>query len=147
MNAESKITIAVSLFALAFGATSLGFSVYSWNVMNNYPPSVEIRDTSALLVNENCSPVHQTTKDCTLSGDFSLSLGITSPHAGKYNVSIVSFSPTSAFMYSLNNVSFLGKNLTLIDFVVGNGGYQIKVKNETSGHFIYYEYIGGQPPG
>jgi hypothetical protein len=128
-------------------AVSLGFSVYSWNVTNNYPPSVEIRGASPLLLNENCSPVLETKKDCTLSGGFSLSLGITSPHAGIYNVSIVSFSPSVTSMFSLHDVSFLGKNLTLVGFFVGNGSYLIKVRNETSGHFIYYVNIGGAPPG
>ena len=114
--------------------------------MSNYPPYVEIRNASPLLLNEKCSPVLGTTKECALSGDFSLSLGITSPHAGIYNVSIVSFSPSITSMFSLRDVSFLGKNLTLVDFVVGNGSYLIKVRNETSGHFIYFVNIGGAPP-
>lgn len=139
--------LAISVISLFISLASLGFGAYTWSIANNYRPSVEIRDTTPLFLNENCYSVSSATKNCALSGDFSVSLGVTSPHPGTYNFSIVSFSPTNSFMYSLSNATLLGKNLTLIDFYVGNGSYQIKVKNETSGHFIYYVGIGGQPPG
>lgn len=139
--------IVISLVSLLVSGAAFAFSVYSWNISNNYQPSVEIRGTSPLLLHENCSPLDNATKSCVVSGEFSVSFGITSPNPGTYNVSIVSFSPTTAFMFSLNNATFLGKNLTLVNFYVGNGGYEIKEKNQTSGHFIYYVGIGGEPPG
>jgi hypothetical protein len=147
LNTESKITLAFSLIALVISGAGFWLEYHSWSMANNYPPSVEIRDTSALFLDEHCSPADNTTKDCALSGEFSVSLGITSPRPGTYNFSIISFYPTTTFTYFLNNVSFLGKNLTLIEYFVGSGSYLIKVRNETSGHFIYFENIGGQPPG
>lgn len=146
-NWTQKMIAVVAVLGLVISLFNSYNAYQVQTVLNNYQPSVEIRDASSLFLNENCSPVRGTTKNCTLSGDFSLSLGITSPHAGIYNVSIVSFSPSITPMYSLRDVSFLGKNLTLVDFVVGNGSYVIKVRNETSGHFIYFVNIGGVPPG
>jgi hypothetical protein len=74
-----------------------------------------------------------------------MTFSIISPHAGTYNISVVSFAPSTPSL-SLENATYFGKNLTLIQFSVGNDGFVIRVLNETSKHYINLVFIGSLPP-
>lgn len=106
--------------------TNLAFSVWAWNIANNYPPSVEIRGVSPLMMIEKCqgdfilpgSLGNLTVRSCVLAGAFNVSFSIISPHVGKYRINVTSFvaSPSiSSEPWSIEDLLkwILGRNATL----------------------------------
>jgi len=140
---ERILTVVGIISSLVISAISLNYSVLAFNLANNYQPSVEIRKSSPLVLAESCVEGPPATRSCSLAGTFNVSFSIISPHPGTYNITLVSFVPT--FLPRVD-LSFLGKNLTLVSFTIENGTYLIKARNETSGHFAYFISIGGDLP-
>lgn len=147
------VTIILSVGSLVIAGISLDYSVIAFNIANNYPPSVDILETTPLTLVESCGPRSMVTtqmgnfsaKSCNLSGTFNVTFSIISPHEGQYKISIISFSPYTQPVL-IQDLSFLGKNLTLIEVAFSGGTYTIEAKNETSGHFANFVFIGSYPP-
>ncbi len=150
---ERSLKAGISLVSLVISAISLNYAVVAFNIASNYPPSVQLENVSPLVLTETCSPApstpspigNLTTRNCSVKGAFNVSFSIVSPHAGTYNVSVQSFSLVPAYL-PMENLTFLGRNLTLVSFNVSDIGYMIKARNETSGHLAYFVFIGSLPP-
>ena len=147
------VTIFLSIGSLVIAGISLCYSVQAFNIANNYPPSVDILGTTPLTFVEDCGPRYPVTTQmgnfsatsCNLSGTFNVTFSIISPHEGQYKISIGSFSPYTRPVM-VQDLSFLGKNLTLVEVLFSGGTYTIKARNETSGHFANFVFIGSYPP-
>ena len=141
-------TLLISILSLAISGLAYNFAVNSFNIANNYPPYVDVRQPSPLRLTENCGLIWPpnltapTTKRCTLSGTFNVTIAIISPHNGIYEITDGPFSPYLPSTYWLQDLTFLGRNLTLVDYTITDNGYVIKAWNRTSSHFAYFAEIG-----
>lgn len=137
--------VSIALTILNFGVAFLAynFSVSSFNIVNNYPPTVSVTDVSTLWLSESCARdiTNPMVKDCLLSGTFNATILIVSAHNGFYDVGVESFKADPSSQYWVQGFS-LGKNLTVINFLFTNGSYLIKAFNNTSSHYAYFVGLG-----
>ena len=78
-------------------AASIAKSAYE--IANNYPPSVEIRSTTRLMLYPDLSrkASFSTNVSCPFTGRFNVSFTIIAPHVGNYNISILAFNGPVSF--------------------------------------------------